>query len=396
MSESEISLSQEKVADLKEKHDLSEQDLEEIIESVEVQSKPVSVTKEAKSVDEESGFLRAMNKGDLGTGEALVIMDFLDRKERQRIRDEKKENESKKPPRAEGIPEWAKPMMAENKEILARMKSAEEEKKIAAAVKDATDPLKTELEKKDDRTTRLEETVAKLSEPPKEKEDLAASVATGVAEGLKTAGVGTTPPPPPKNYVDDYIESRDKLKKVGLLQEQKSNIMRGPGGSDIPISGEIPAVVAYLPTIFKELATTAEDTIDRVAKKYGLFEGEKPGKPGEPLIKMPEKPRAMPPKPEPAAKPVEPIVEAPAEVTIIELETEPESLIVMPKKPIKETAVKPVTIKKPERAVTPKPKGYSCKYCNAGPFDRPWKIAGHVKKCAKAIEAKKKEKKPDE
>ena len=37
-------------------------------------------------------------------------------------------------------------------------------------------------------------------------------------------------------------------------------------------------------------------------------------------------------------------------------------------------------------------KEYSCKYCGAGPFEKPWQVASHSRKCPEAIEARKKEK----
>ena len=386
--EQKVSLSREKAESLREQHGLTEEVIGEILEGIEVESKPLAAarTKE-EAVDPEAAVFKSLSEGNIGMGEAMFLGDYYDRKDRRK-REDQARKEFKQPPRTEGIPEWAKPMIAENKEILARMKSTEEEKKIAAAVKDATAPLKSQLEKKDDRTTRLEETVAKLSEPPKEKVDLGqvigASVAVGVATALKDAGIGTAAP---KSKLEEYINFRKLLQDAELLPDKNTGNLLGPGGTPMPVTGAVSATLAYSPFIAEQLVTTfVKGARELIGEASGAGLIGSPTK-KEPTFKLPSKPR----QDEDLGIPtISESVLVPEEVA----PGEPEApIITMPKKPTLETVEAPVEA--PEVKEAPTPKVYSCKYCNlcsdaSGPFDKPWKIAGHVKKCAKAIEAKKK------
>ncbi|GAG86604.1 unnamed protein product, partial [marine sediment metagenome] len=157
----------------------------------------------------------------------------------------------------------------------------EEDKKLKSAIKEATGPIQTELEK-------TKEQVATLSKPAPE-------------------GTG-----PPMSKLEEYIEFRKKLKDSGLIKDERSNIMLGPDGQPIPISGEIPAALVYGPYIAKQILDTVEETVINIGNKYGLT-GEEPTKaprkPKEPFIKMPPKPKT-----------IEPVTEAGIETTAAEAE----------------------------------------------------------------------------
>jgi len=340
--EAKVSISPENIQAIKEKYNLDETALKDVLGNVEViapmetRAPPARLPKEPDGdLSGETQLMRQLSRGDLSMAEVLMYMDLQDRKDRRERRDrreEERENNGNHTLTADDIgartagylvaalkkegvlgkgvntaeekPEWVKKIEQDNADILGKLRVDEEDKKLSAAIKEATSPLKTQLEK-------TEEKLAALSKPAPE-------------------GTG-----PPKSVIDQYIEGRDKLKAAGILPEEKkgSMYMIGADGEPIqgiPVKGEIPALAVYGPLLVKQVMDTVEAAADRIGKKYGFIEGEPTGvppKPKESLIKMPLKPAAKP----------EPPTETPAkEVTPIEPVKPAEPIIVMPEKTIPE------------------------------------------------------------
>lgn len=366
--DTEVSLTPEKVQSLKEEHGVTDEVIEEIVQNVEVTSKPISATvrtKETKAMDEESGFLRAMSKGDVGVGEAMLLMDYQDRKERRRREDEARKQptltaedirkevqaalKASKPVAPEEKPEWAKENEQKMDEILNRLKGEEEDKKLSVAIEKATGPLKTQLEqtqkKMDEESTRNRETIERLSKPTPEGD-----------------------PTKKKTWVEEVTEATEAIKQVGTL----INTTTGNPSSDIE------KVKAYGDVIEGIIVKAGE------AGAFSALETI--------FSRKPETPTGGAKKPEKIVMPSMPTVE-PEEVTAIELEAPVEETVEVP---VEETLEAPeVPIEAPveetvEVPVVAPTKIYTCKHCGESGFEHPWQLASHSKKCLKAIEARKK------
>lgn len=423
------SFSPENIVALKDKYGLDEAGLKEVLGKVEIispleaKAQPARLPEADGDKSGEAQLMKQIGRGDVSMAEALMYMDLMDRKDRRERRDRKEEERENngnqtlkaedigkelrialqqvgvtgKPAAPEEIPEWAKPIMDDNKAILSKLKGEEEDKKLTTAIKEATGPLKAQLEK-------TQEKIATLSQPAPE-------------------GSG-----PPKSDLTVFLEMRNMLKEEGIIGS-KSNIMLGPDGQPIPIKGEIPAALVFGPYLVKQILEAVEQTAENIGKKYGLIGEEKPtGMPKisrEALIKMPQKPK-------PAVKPVEPITEAPVEeVKIIPKELPTESILEMPQRPteeiveevIEETIIpvpcaqcgvnkellpnglcKPCATEIAKEVKAPKKPAaveagptitYVCNHCGAGGFEKPNQIALHSRNCPEAIEARKKAKKKE-
>lgn len=347
-----VTLTPEKVEELKEKYNLSDEILSDIIRNTRVRLPPKPVSEELPAPPEdattpgEPKFMRQLMRGDIGLGEAVFYGDYLERKDERAQRRKRNDGGSSqvtaKEIRAELVdalrnagvvgkpgagkeemPEWAKKSMKQQGEILKRMTKDDEEKERKTFVKEVTTPLMERLDRQDERQARQDEKLALLSKAPPE-------------------GVG-----PPKSAIQEYIDGRKALKDAGILKDvQKSNIMMvSPDGTPmtgIPVKGEIPAVVVYGPAIVKQVLDSIESTADRIADKYGLGPTKTEAAKKRPLIVIPEKPA---PAPTPA--------ETPAAL--------PEKLVKIPEKPstprqqtIQETKAVAKVVKVPEKPTPPK------------------------------------------
>lgn len=377
-----VSIPPEAVEIVKEKYGLKDEALTEIVGNMQV-SGPIEgeATPSVLPLPEpgEPAFMKQLMRGEIGIGEALVLMDYFDRKER-RSRELNKDNSIPPSPTANEIgsavaihlknagavgkpaeserPDWAEEIHNQQDEILARMRREDAEKELSEAIDKHVGPLKHELDK-------AHEKIKELSKP---------------------SPAGTAPQ---KSSLEVYLDMRKMLKDEGIIKEKESGtlMMVGADGQPIqgiPVKGEIPAALVYGPHIVEQISEIIEKRIDKIATKYGLVEspGAGPAKPKEPLIKIPEKPPKAPPTPPPPDKPPsEQILKMPEKPTLGEE---------VAKVPLEEKVEVPkLHAEKAEKAAG---KQYFCKHCGAGPFEKPWQVANHTKGCKKAKEAKAKEK----
>jgi len=216
-----VVLSPEKMAELKQKYpQLDEEALKDVLQSVHVmpvkeETQPQATITRAPSAEEEGmmpQLFRKIQGGEFTMVDYLMWSEMQDRKEERRRREgqgtsvtpEKIAEAVKKgiddavgdllggqlkPKTEEEIPSWAKNLQNDMQDIKKRQEKDEDEKRIQGAIKDATGPLKTELEKEREERKRLEE---KVSEAAKEK---------------------------PKSAVDEYVETHARLQKAGLIHE---------------------------------------------------------------------------------------------------------------------------------------------------------------------------------
>jgi len=280
----------------------------------------------------EATFMRNLMSGDVGIGEALMIMEYWDRKDRKdnakpdlTLEDIRKETSTivaatlkeaglTGKPREE-MPDWAKDIQSNVSSLNKRFEEDEQEKRDKKLVDAVTKPLLADMEKEREKRELLEKKLEELSKPPEQG--------------------------PPKSELDNYIEYKDKMIKAGFLKEEKGNLTFGPEG--IPVDGSIPAWTVYAPTMVDQIFDNIEKRVENIA---GVFGVGKKGRDLENLINMPSKPKPKketPPlrpaehKPEPPPQPLEetpetlPLddlthVEEPAEVE----QEQPEELITLP------------------------------------------------------------------
>jgi len=311
--EMKVRIAPENVEVLKEKYGLSDEALKAVMGDIEVVG-PVEGNALPATLPPEGGLgemqtLRALTRGEITMGEALLYMDIMDRKERKERRDEREEEGRNHPaltaedigkhvgvhvhsalkevglmskpvtPKEE-MPDWAKDIQKQQDEILGRMKKDEEDKRLGEAIDKHVGPVRTELEK-------AQEKIKELSSRP------------------------TEPSTGRKGMLDEYIETRNKLKEAGLLKEEPAGslYMLGPDGKPmqgLPVKGELPAWMVYGPYFIDQMGEAVEKRMDKIAHKYGLVgPPEAPsGKPKE-LIPLPPKPPPEVPTEAPPAVPPE-------------------------------------------------------------------------------------------
>jgi len=212
-------------------------------------------------------------------------------------------------PKQEGeMPEWAKQIQEQQKIILERMTKEEEEEKTKKIIEEAQRPLKDELEKRDMMIETLKEKIDSIE---------------------KNLGEST---PPKKDPITYFVETKEKLQKAGLLKEPKEGmIVLGEEG--LPIKGEVPWYVAYVPYMIRSAIKTIKEGIEDIALKYMQMQEAQPPpmEQKEELINLPPKPKITQPPPE-----MQPKTEEKEEVKEEKIELPKEELIKIPEKPVQE------------------------------------------------------------
>lgn len=307
---------------------------------------------------------KQMMSGDVSLGEALLIMDYWDRKERRDSKPPTSEDTAKlvaeildkygltdKP---NDEPDWAKEIREQNEGIIKKSEAEEHKREQKELVDSVTKPLTDRLDEESEERKKLEDEVEKLKEDPSNGE-------------------------PKESGLDQFISYKAKLVTAGFLKADNDSssgtIKYGEDG--IPVSGSIPAWTIYAPHLVDKIFDNIEKRVNSIAGTFGLGGKKKLGD----LITLPNRPQTQ--DPPPPFRSIEPEPEPP-EQPAAEPPTEPETeLIKLPKREVLEPEIEP------EPEVKLEKKTYYCKYCDEGPFDNPLALGRHVKGCEKAIEAKK-------
>ncbi|MEM2946556.1 MAG: hypothetical protein QXI87_09490 [Thermoproteota archaeon] len=221
------------------------------------------------------------------------------------------------------MPKWAEEMQRQQQEILARLSKEEQEKERQKIIEESQRPVLAELEKERAERQRLQEDMKKMEERLK-----------------------TSPSIPPKGELEQFLDTREKLKSSGLIQETPpGSVVLGEGG--IPITGSVPALAVYAPKIVDDILTNIEKRIDKMVAKYGLFQPAEEKR--EEIIKLPEKPEV---KPFPPLKPAPPKEKAAPPTPPPPVTPPAEELIKIPEKPTEiptpEVKPAPEVVKPPE------------------------------------------------
>ena len=255
--------------------------------------------------------------------EAIILMDYLDRREERQWRRETMLNQPKEPPLkvedlARAVSDAVKAAIKETlpAQPVAPPKTEESEK--VTELMNRLQSLQEELKSLKEKTLE-ERIIEKVTGEIKEIQDQLAEIAKKVESN----------PPPPKGELDTYLEVEERLKKLGIKKEPKEGmIVLGEEG--IPIKGEIPAWVAFGPYVADKIMSTVEKRLDRIASKIGLpvpTTEETPQVESKELIKLPPKPE-IPKETRPPEETKPPI---------LEMEEPKEELIKIPEKPTEKT-----------------------------------------------------------
>jgi len=221
----------------------------------------------------DANFMSNLMSGDVGLGEALLVMDYWDRRERRDgdpqglTREDipaivaaalEKAGLSGKP--RDEMPKWAEEQQKTLNALTERFEEESQEKRDKKLVDDVTKPLLAALDTEREKRELIEKKIEELGKPPE--------------------------PGAPKSELDAYIDYKEKMVKAGFLKEDKGTLTFGPEG--IPVDGSIPAWTVYAPTMVDQIFDNIEKRVENIA---GVFGVGKKSRDLESLINMPSKPK---------------------------------------------------------------------------------------------------------
>jgi len=183
------------------------------------------------------------------------------------------------PQKQEEMPEWAKDIQKQQKDILQRLTKEEEEEKTKKIIEETQRPLLDQIKERDHIIEKLQERLNELSE---KYENLGAGSGGGGGSG--------------KDKLDVYLEIDEKLKTLGIKKEPKpGTVWLSDEEGPIPVSGELPAWVVYGPIVADKIMTAVEKRLNNIASRW--MELAQPPQPEQPQPKREELIR-LPPKPQ--------------------------------------------------------------------------------------------------
>jgi len=253
--------------------------------------------------------------------EWIMLNDYIDR------RDERKEEKKRQQPQTltkeaivQIVKETATLPSAEPPEavqkLTERMEKIEQEnaelkqeKRDKELIENATNPLKAELEKEREEREQLKEQMKELTEKT-EKPSTPSSEKGSITDNIK-----------------ELVAVKDGLKELGMIKDEKGATISYAGPDGLPIKGEIPGPIVWIPWFANQMKESIVDIISEVGKRLTIEAMAAPtpkiGQSSK-LIKLPETPNIQPPS---APKPEVPQIEP------------KEHLIKMPEVPIREVEV---------------------------------------------------------
>lgn len=165
---------------LKAKYNLTDETIQDVVSNLKATGTPKASEQEEEEPlknQSEPEIFAKIGKGETSMGDALVWIDFQDRREARRTRAQNnttpeqiakavtegiKEAFGSKPRTEDEIPQWAKPLYDDIKEIKNREQKKEEDARLQETVQNAVKPVQQELEK-------TKEQLAKIQTPPEKQ-----------------------------------------------------------------------------------------------------------------------------------------------------------------------------------------------------------------------------------
>jgi len=324
----------EKVDELKAKYPtLSDETIDEIVHGLKVANAPgTAVEEEELPPPTEPDIFAKLGKGEITMGEALIYLDYVDRKEERRkasqnpVTPEKiaeavvkgiKEALPPTPTAKDEMPPWAKEHAEQLKQIASRLVKEEEDKRLKDAVEAAVKPVAGELEKaKEEIATLREQQGAKP-----EKGELETTKET--LKTLKEIDDLRGKPTPPEKSKDVMIDLNEEIANA-LGEEIKNTIMNavkekltGEGAPAVTTTPEGTVQVNWY-----NLGQRALKTIEKFIEKLPVAAPPKGAVKEMAPPQLPTAPTVTPPSP-PPAPPAQPTVKATTKETATATETPP-------------------------------------------------------------------------
>jgi hypothetical protein len=340
----------------------------------EVKTPPEEAVEEKSLFDFES-MLQGLAGKKLSTLEAIMLMDYMDRKEEREFRrTQLLQQMSNRQPQitAEDIakivrqhveeavgklglnqpqqaqpemPDWAKEIQAQMKFIMDRLNKEEEEKKTQELISKVQQPVFKEIEKTITRLNELEKRLEEIKQPTQAQTDTLQEI----------------------KRLRETLETIKETAKAMGLKEESSSQSTSTSFEGIPVHGSVPAYALAIPKIIESVFNTIEKRAEAWLKSTPAGSSER-------ILVLPEKPQPqpsftatnklleLPPLPPTTPTPAPP----PPEVVHIKLEPEPSP----------EPASEPE--KKEVKVEAEKPKEYKCKICGEA-FPSLWQLGSHTR-----------------
>jgi len=339
MAESQVQvfMPKEKADELKAKYNLTDESLQEVMGNLKVTGTPES-KEEAEEEQEEPEIFSRIGKGETSIGDAMVLIDFYDRREARKLQrptnttpemiakavaDGIKEAFPAKPKTEDEMPPWAKELQDDMKEIKNREQKKEEEARLQATVQTAIKPIQEELGRTKDELTKTKETL-EPKKPEKGELETTRETLKNLKEIDELRGKGESTQGKPKELIIDLNEEvanalGDEIKNtiVSAVKEKLS----GEGTPAVTTTPDGKVQVEWY-KLGKDILNTVNRFIEKLPTtappKKPVTEMPPPGKPLQlptpPPTTTPRPPPPPTPTPQPAQTPIAPPT-PPAETT---------------------------------------------------------------------------------
>jgi hypothetical protein len=328
----------------------------------EVKAPPAEAAEEKPLFDFER-MLQGLAGKKLSTLEAIMLMDYMDRKEERELRRHQLYSQlnNRQPqltyeeiakivkqhvedavsklnlkPQPE-IPDWAKEMQAQMKTIMDRLSKQEKEKETQELMSKFQEPLTREIEKTITRLNELEKRFEDIKQPTQAQTDTLQEI----------------------KKLREILETIKETAKGMGLKEESSLQSKSTDFEGIPVHGSVPAYAVAIPKIIESIFNTIEKRAEAWLKSTPSS--------SERILVLPEKPQPqpfftastklleLPPLPPTTPTPAPP----PPEAVHIKLQTEPEK-------------------KEEIKVEVEKPKEYKCKICGEV-LPSLWQLGSHTR-----------------
>jgi hypothetical protein len=332
----------------------------------EVKTPPEETVEEKPLFDFES-MLQGMASKKLSTLEAIMLMDYMDRKEEREFRRSqllRQMNNNQPQITAEDIakivrehveeairklnppqqaqaemPDWAKEIQSQTKTIMERLAKEEEEKKTQELISKVQQPVFKEIEKTITRLNDLEKRFEDIKQPTPAQTDTLQEI----------------------KKLRETLETIKEAAKAMGLKEENSSQSNSTSFEGIPVHGSVPAYALAIPKIIEGVFNTIEKRAEAWLKSTPSS--------NEKILTLPEKPQ-----PQPSFTATSNLLDLPPLPPSNPTPTPPTPEVVH----IKLQPTEPEPEKKEEPKETEKPKEYKCKICGET-FPTIWKLGSHTR-----------------
>jgi len=372
---------------LKAKYNLTDEALQELMSGLKANRPSVPVEEEGEEEQAPESMpqiFSKIGKGETSLGDAIVLIDFQDRREARR-----KERQSNltpetitnavvegvkqalggKPPQSEEMPAWAKKIQDDLNEIKSREEKKEEETRLQQTVEKAVEPLRQDLKTTQDELAKTKEGL-KEPKPPPAKGELETTKET--LQALQEIDELRGKPKMPEKSKEVMIDLNeeiatalgDELKKavVDAVHEKISG-EKEEGAPPVTTTAEGKVQIDWY-NLGQRILKTVDKFIEKLPvaapPKMPVKEMPPPSKPPQLPTPPPTAPVTPPPAPPTSTAPITPTPQptpptAPAPITQTPPVTPPEAPTTVETTPPREVATATEEEEKPTPQEEPQP-----------------------------------------